>query len=192
MLLMSAVMIVVAAKAQFMAGIRESHYVYGQYNPVNDIGIKVEHSLYSEKMGFQRIGLAVNYDKVLGCGFSLWTQLAGATTWNRNYQVASLNVTARYQYMALGINAAVEPTYDSGLHYTTCWKIGASVRITDAIDIRAAYTTIPEYRLSEKRIRAGFGFESGKLSVIPELSISAGDNTRFKNLRVLMSMGYKF
>ena len=50
------------------------------------------------------------------------------------------------------------------------------------------YTTVPEYRMSEKRIRAGFIFKDNNLSVSPIMSIPAKKD--FKSMRVLVSMDY--
>ncbi|MCM1033243.1 MAG: porin family protein [Odoribacter sp.] len=183
----------IQASAQyFSAGIRDSRYIYGQYDFSNGLDIRVEHSVYSEKIGFQRIGASVGYHRELGAGFSGDAEISGATTWNRNYQVVWANVGVDYNYRRIGISAAIRPIYDTGLHYTTTWRVGALVRLNSHIDVRAAYTTIPEFRMSEKRVRGGFGFNVGKLSVVPEVSVSVDHNTVFKNLRVLMSMQYKF
>ena len=54
----------------------------------------------------------------------------------------------------------------------------------------AQYTTIPEYRLSEKRVRAGFIFSYKELQVTPMLSIPVGEE--IKSMRILCSFQYKF
>ncbi len=46
--------------------------------------------------------------------------------------------------------------------------------------------------MSEIRLRGGFEFSVDKLSVKPEISISMDKETRLKNMRVLMSMNYRF
>jgi len=180
------------ANARFSAGIRDSHYIYGTYSPVKNLSVKLEHSLYSEKPGFQRIGVGVDYGFTFGPGFSWRAGVMGATTWNRNYQVVTGFVTLTYAYSRLGLDATVEPHYDSGIDYKTCWQAGASLRIIDPVSIMVHYTTIPEYRMSEKRLRGGFEFHVTRLTVSPELSFSLDKGTCFKNMRVLMSMNYDF
>lgn len=180
------------ANAQFAVGIEDSRYVYGSYRLKNGIDFKLEHSLYSEKMGFQRLGLHVGYEKSFPHGFMLETDVWGATTWNRNYQVVSCEVTLNYFIHGFGAKATINPHYDSGLKYNTCWCIGVSQKIINPIAITLQYTTIPVYRMSEKRIDGGFEFKVKNLTVSPKLSVSAQKETRFKNMRVLMSMNYEF
>ncbi len=191
-LILAFLTVTVAACAQFGAGIRDSRYVYGVYSPVTSLGIMLDHSLYSEKMGFQRVGLGIDYSMRFGEGFKWQAGVYGATTWNRNYQVFNVHTMLGYQYRRLGITAVLQPHYDSELKYTTTWMAQADVRMINNICFLVAYTTIPEYRLSEKRLRGGFEFQVSKLKVRPELSFSVDKNTSFKNMRVLMSMHYDF
>lgn len=181
-----------SASAQISAGITDSRYVYGCYAIRKDFKIKIDHSLYSEKIGFQRIGLGVVYESPIAWGFGWRGSLSGATTWNRNYQLVSAEMELNYKYRRLGVEAVVNPRYDSGLHYDTCWKTGLSLSINEPISVKAAYTTIPLYRMSEKRCSGGFEFKVQNLKVSPELSVSMEKGTRFKNIRVLMSMNYDF
>ena len=184
---------IINAHAQFSAGIEDSRYAYGSYRFTNGIAFKIEHSIYSEKMGFQRLGFHVEYGNIIAYGVRWETDLFGATTWNGNYQVVGGRLTLKYNYHHnFGVETTVNPRYDSGLHYKTCWKVGISQKIIDHIDIILGYTTIPEFRMSEKRLRGGFVFKVNKLKVSPELSISMQKETRFKNMRVLMSMNYEF
>lgn len=52
---------------------------------------------------------------------------------------------------------------------------GVGVGIKKNIDVHAGYTTIPEYRMSEKRLHAGFDFHVGSLSEAPAASIAVSD-----------------
>lgn len=191
-IIIAALISCICASAQISAGIRDSRYVYGTYSLNSGLKFTLEHSLYSEKPGFQRIGAAIGYGSVLPAGFDWRANIFGATTWNRNYQVASADASLGYHYSRMGLHATINPRYDSGLHYMTCWQAGVSVKITAPIAFVADYTTIPEYRMSERRIAAGFRFCDNALSVTPRLSFSADDNTAFKNIRVLISMNYDF
>ncbi|MDE6464103.1 MAG: hypothetical protein K2L16_05680 [Muribaculaceae bacterium] len=185
-------LVALTASARFSAGIRDSRYVYGSYIPLPGLSVGLNHSLYSEKAGFQRVGLHVGYGMDFAKGFHWHATAHAATTWNGNYQLVDADITMAYTYRRLGLKAGIQPRYDSGLGYTTCWQAGASLRIVKQISILAAYTTIPEFRMSEKRLRGGFSFNVANLTVTPELSVSLDRSTRFKNLRVLMSMNYNF
>lgn len=180
------------ADAQFSIGLRESRYAYGSYRIVNNLSVKVEQSLYSEKLVFQRIGIGAEYYMTLPYGFQWSADLMGATTWNGNYQVVDLDLSVLYRYRRLGLEATIDPRYDSGLGYETCWQVGGLLQIIRPIAFVARYTTIPLYRMSEKRIAGGLEFKESKLSVRPELSFSLEKATRFKNIRVLVSMNYDF
>lgn len=190
--LVIALMTVMSVSAQFSAGIKDCRYVYGTYKLKSGVKFLIEHSLYSEKLGFQRIGVGVGYGTSIPYGFDWHANAFGATTWNRNYQVVSADLTLGYHYRRIGLYATINPRYDSGLHYKTCWQAGASVKIIEPISFLMDYTTIPEYRVSERRVAAGFSFKGNSLSVTPKLSVSADKNTFLKNIRVLISMNYDF
>ena len=179
-------------KAQISAGIQESSYMYGRYNFTDNFNIKLEHSLYSEKFGFQRVGIGVGYSKCLPYGFNCNINLMGASTWNGNYQVAFSDINIGYDYRRIGCNLTIQPRYDSELGYETCWRAGISVKITKPISLIANYTTIPQYRMSEKRISGGIEFDVLNLRVVPAISVSVERPTILKNMRVLMSMNYDF
>lgn len=181
------------AGCRFSAGIFESHYVYGTVSPVKNLKFKLEHSLYTEKMGWQRITAGASYGThFLTPGLRWEAGVQGGTTWNRNYQVVWGYGKLAYDHSIWGIEATVQPHYDSELHYKTCWQAGGHISINRSIAVVACYTTIPEYRMSEKRVRGGFEFKTGKLSVRPELSFSVDGGDSSKNMRVLMSMNYDF
>ncbi len=192
LVLLVAIMCCLTTKAQISAGVGDSRYVYGSYTLSNGLSFNLEHSLYSEKFGFQRVAIGVGYGSALPYGFSWKADVNGGTTWNRNYQVVYGDLAIGYLFRRLGLESIVQPHYDSGLGYTTCWQAGASVRIIEPVSVCLAYTTIPEYRMSENRLRGGFEFSVDKLSVKPEISISMDKETRLKNMRVLMSMNYRF
>ena len=87
----------------------------------------------------------------------------------------------------------MNPHYDSGYGYKTCYNAGLGVVITSDINIFGRYTTIPEYRMSEKRAHIGLDFHVKNLNVIPVLSIgTTATESGSKNLRVLMSFNYRF
>lgn len=97
-LLIFALLTFISANAQFSAGIRDTRYVYGAYKMNCVVKFRLEHSLYSEKIGFQRIGIGVGYGTPLPFGFEWNANVFGATTWNRNYQVVEADATLGYHY----------------------------------------------------------------------------------------------
>lgn len=187
-----ALLLPINLKAQISAGIQESSYIYGKYSFSNKVNIKLEHSLYSEKFGFQRVGIGVGYSKSLPVGFNFDIDLMGATTWNGNYQVVFSDILLGYTYKRIGCDVTIQPRYDSELGYETCWKTGISFKIIDPISFTVNYTTIPLYRMSEKRVTGGFEFRVLNLRVAPQVSVSVEKPTVLKNMRVLMSMNYGF
>lgn len=187
-----AILSILAVKAQFSVGIHDSRYVYGTYSPVDNLDLTLQHSLYSEKFAFQRIELAAGYGMPFASMFHWHTGIYGATTWNGNYQVVGAHASLSFDYRRIGISGRIQPIYDSGLKYMTTYAFSARAKIISNIDLLAAYTTIPEFRESEKRLRGGFEFKVNRLKVSPQLSFSLEQSSRFKNMRVLMSMNYDF
>lgn len=179
-------------KAQISAGVDESTYIYGKYHFNGNLNIKLQHSLYSEKFGFQRVAVGIGYHKHLPYGFNCNFGLTGATTWNGNYQVVFSDILLGYNYRRIGCNVIIQPRYDSGLGYETCWGGSISYKVITPLSVIVGYTTIPQYRMSERRISGGLEFRVMNLTVTPKVSVSLQNNSLLKNMRVLMSMNYNF
>lgn len=181
----------VCAKAQFEAGLRNSRYLYGSFTLKKHYSFGLEHSISADRIGFQQIGVSFGYDnqwKDLEYGASV----KGATSWNGDYQIAGLNVHAAYSFLnRLQVFGQLNPLYDTDYDYKTCFAAGAACKIVNGISVFASYTTIPDYRKSEKRVHAGFMLKSGHLYAEPALSIPVGDDS-FNSVRVLVSLGWRF
>lgn len=173
------------------AGVRDSYYIFAQASYA-DSYLGAEHSIYSYDAKYQYWRLYTGS----GCKIP-YAELGGrifyGRTWCGNYWNAGALLTARVLPPGpVSVFATLNPLYDSGLKYHTCFAAGAAVRIFKPVSLRASYTTIPEFRESEKRVRAGVEVKVGGLSVVPELSIPTNPTNRSRRLRLLMSFSYLF
>jgi hypothetical protein len=178
--------------AQVSVGLRDSQYLYGEYSWNNGTYLKLEESVFSTNPKYQYLRGYIGFDniyKVLdysvdafygrvynGAFYSLGLYMKGGIHFNKF-------VTLR---------CIINPLYDSGLDYTTCYEFSPYVRLTNDIRAFVGYTTIPDYRMSEKRIKGGLNFASGNLEVTPYISIPIEGNNRMKSVRVRVSMKYRF
>ena len=179
------------ASAQLSVGVRESHYVNVSYRFMHNWGVKLEQSVYGEKVGYQYFRLYASYTQSLGF-ISLKAQPYFGMTYNNSYSNGGIVLGASLNACKLlDVDAAVIPHRDSGMGYTTCYYGGLALNFGSGLSITAAYTNRPEYREPEKRLRGGFRFNVGHLSVHPELSIPVGSGAG-RTVRMLMSMGYSF
>lgn len=174
------------------AGVRDSYYIFAQASYAGHAFLKAEHSVYSYDAKYQYWRLyaggnaSVPYAAFEGSAFY-------GRTWCGSYWSAGALLTARVLPPGpVSVFATLNPLYDSGLDYQTCFSAGASVRIFKPVSLRATYTTIPEFRESEKRLKAGVEVKVGGLSVVPELSIPVESENRSRRLRLLMSFSYIF
>lgn len=173
-------------------GIENTRLVYGQYIFRNHYFAKLNVSVYSEKLGFQYTRGTLGYRTSVSC-LNLSGGCFVGTAFNRSYYNAGLALEADAKILKrLLIDAKAVPWYDSGYGYTTCFEAKIGCRIIDNIDVNVGYTSIPEYRMSENRILAGFDFRSSNLYVSPYLSIGTKAIDGGKNIRVVFGFGYKF
>lgn len=183
-------MVSVSAFCQFGVGIRDNRFIYGDFTFCKNYEVKLEHSVFSEKIGYQYLRAYAGYK---GSWKTLdYKALAyfGAV-YNGSYHSGGGMAQLRYRLIdRIVIDAVLNPHYDSGYGYKTCFSAGGGVIITRNIDILAAYTTIPEYRMSEKRVHVGFDFHVKGLSVTPALSVAADGDS--KTIRALMGFRYQF
>lgn len=176
----------------FYAGLRNTRYIYGGYRFSDNFKVELNHSLFSEKIGYQAVGAKFGYARSIA-KFDLGASVSGSTAWNGSYGIVSGAIDVRYNPLnVLSFEGTLSPLYDSGYGYNTCFSVGAAVNITRQINIMARYTTIPDYRKSEKRIRGGFGFKVKNLYVEPNVSVPVSGSEKFKNLRVLVNFNYCF
>lgn len=192
LLVLIALLLPLGAAAQFEAGLRNSRFVNVSYTLRDHFSFRLEHSVYAEKFGFQEVGLSAAYrNEWRGLGYGV--RVSGSTSWNGDYQHAGLKAHLSYSFFRrLLVFGCVNPLYDTDYKYKTCFSAGASCNIVKGIDVLASYTTVPDFRKSEKRVHAGFMLRSGQLYARPVISVPITGNTRFKSLRVLASLGWTF
>lgn len=177
-------------QAQVFLGIRDSRYFQAGYQFEHGTYLNLEHSAFSEIFQYQKIRLGGGYTHNRK-DFTLDTNLYGSTLWNGGYHDAGLYIMGDYRIRKpWKIDVALNPHYDTELGYQTCFFVGTSVNVHRDIALTAHYSTIPEYRESEKRVRIGAKLKVANLWVHPVISIPATKDT--KNFRVLCSMRYLF
>lgn len=181
-----------AASAQFGVGLRDNRFIYGDFTFLNHYEVKLEHSVFAEKIGYQYLRAYAGYKGSLR-HLDYKGQLYFGSAYNRSYYSGGALISARCTlFSRLIIDGRLNPHYDSAYGYKTCFYAGAGAVITRNIDILAGYTTIPEYRMSENRTHLGFDFHVGKLSVCPTLSVATSGASKAKTLRVLAAFSYGF
>lgn len=182
----------VSAFSQISVGVKNNRYVYGEYLLKNHYEAGIEVSVFSEKLGFQYARGRVGYTNSFG-NFSADGKAYYGSAFNRSFYDAGASAHAKFTVKErVFVGATLNPHYDSGYGYTTCYEAGLGVNITPEIDIFANYTTIPEYRMSEKRIHLGLDFKVDNLRVSPILSAGTSASDGGKNVRVLVNFNYKF
>lgn len=177
--------------AQWSIGLRDNRYGNVAYELNNKLEFKLEHSLFSEKLQFQYVRANVGYKQTIK-KVSIMGTIYGGTIYNGDFYNVGLNVTAEYKPIdRFKIEAAINPHYDSGYDYSTCYQGGLWFNAYKALSIVASVSNIPEYRKAEDRAYLGLSFEVGPLCVSPRVSIPIEDSS-VKSMRVLTSVQYKF
>lgn len=178
------------ASAQVGIGLRDNQFAYIYYKFKENWDVRYEHSLFKGKIKYQYFRLSASYRFE-----HKWLTLQGRPYWgityNRDYYNLGANLSASADALKwLNVHASLNPHYDSGMGYETCFAAGLGFKVHKHISIITDYTTIPEYRMSEKRIRAGLHFKVGNLQVTPMLSFPATSDVN--SFRVLASLDYLF
>ena len=181
-----------AGRWDMSAGVRDTRYIFADVCYADHAYVRAEHSVYSYDLRYQYWRLyaggkvGVPYAAFDGSAFY-------GRTWAGTYYSAGALIGCRILPPGpVSVFATLNPLYDSDYGYKTCFNAGLSVRVCKPVSLRASYTTIPEFRESEKAIRAGVDLHVGGLSVVPELSIPVDPRNRSRKLRMLMSCSYKF
>lgn len=186
------VMCSVSAYSRIGVGVRNNRYVYGEYLHKDHYEAGIEVSVFSEKLGFQYVRGRVGYVSDFG-NFSVDGKAYYGQSFNRSFYDAGASAHAVFTAAdRVFVGASLNPHYDSGYGYATCYEAGLGVNITPEIDVFADYTTIPEYRMSEKRIHMGLDFKVDNLRVSPVLSVGTSASDGGKNVRVLVNFNYRF
>ena len=173
---------------QVHLSLRDNRYAGVGYLFLDKYDLKLEHSMFPEKLGFQYIRANVE-SKYTVEQLMIFYKLYLGMLYNQNFYDVGGNLKLNYNLVdRIDLFADVNPHYDSGYEYETNYGAGANVRLYKGVWLAGQYTTVPEYRMSEKRIRVGFIFKEKNLNVSPVISIPA--KKEFKSMRVLVSMDY--
>lgn len=182
----------IIASAQVSIGMRDNRFAYGAFTYKEHYALALEQSIFSEKPGYQYLRGYVGY---IGAYKDLEYSAMGyfGSTYNRSYWSSGVAAHAKYLLKnVVIIEGKLNPHYDSGDGYATCWYAGAGARITRHIDVLAGYGNIPEYRLPEHRFKVGFKFSVGDLSVSPRVSMKMCSGHGERSIRTLLDFNYKF
>ena len=113
-----------------------------------------------------------------------------STTWSGAYTMAGALVSANYSpHWRVRAEASFIPYHDSEYDWVMAWSAGLKGAVSRSISVICRYTTIPDYRLSERRIHAGVEFHTGALWVTPVVSVPVGSSPA-QSVRLLVSCGY--
>lgn len=174
--------------AQIYLGLRDNRYAGIGYVFSSKYDLKIEQSMYPEKLGFQYVRLNANAN-FSAADLMLSYKLYYGLLYNRDYHDVGGNFRIGYNFIKrLNVYADVNPHYDSGYDYKTNYGFGLKAKVYKGAGFVVGYSTIPEYRQSEKRIRAGLIFEENTLSVSPVISLPAEKD--LTTMRVLVSIDY--
>lgn len=177
-------------KAQFSIGLRDSKYVGVSYTHKNSLGIGLEHSVFSQEVKTQYVRATMSYANLLN-GFDYKAGIYYGTPYDGAYYNCGMMLSANYGISkAISLMATLNPHYDSYFEYKTCFDAGASFRLCTDISALLSYSTIPEFRQDEKRVKVGFNLTVQHLSVSPYLSIPAEGPV--KSARLLVNINYVF
>ncbi len=175
-------------------GVKNNRYIYGELMFKDHYALGLNVSVFSEKIGFQYAKAYFGYRNSIIKNLDYTVSGEFGSALNGSYYSGGAKAGITYTaFKRLFIDAVINPHYDSGYGYKTCFSAGPGVIITNEIDFFVKYTTIPEYRMSEERLHIGFDFKVKKLSVTPILSVgTSAQNGGGKNFRILMSFNYIF
>lgn len=177
-------------QAQIAIGMRDSKYVNVTYTTKSSLGIGLEHSVFSQEIETQYIRGMLSYAssfRNFGCKANLYY----GTPYDGAYYNCGMMLSANYGVnKTITLMASLNPHYDSYYEYKTCYNAGVSLQLCNEIKAWVMYSTIPEFRQDEKRIKAGLDFTVQNLSVSPFLSIPV--EGKVKSCRLLVNAKYSF
>lgn len=177
--------------AQVYLGLRDTRYINVGYAFRSGFSIELEHSVYAEKFKYQHLRGSVAYGRRWG-KVAVSVKPYVGLIYTADYYDLGAQVRLDYRpVQRLALTGVINPHYDSALNYKTCFAVGACCKVYRELGIVAQYTTVPEFRESEKRIRAGLSVDLGRLLVQPLLSIPVGGGNN-KNVRVAVQMRFGF
>lgn len=180
----------VNVSAQVVLSLRDNQYVSVGYTCRQSWSVKLEHSVFSQEFSTQYVRFMLGYKH---CRERIGVEVIPyyGTLYNGDFYNAGIMFGGYWQVQRKWrIECIVNPHYDSGYDYKTCFSVGTNLHLYKAISAVLQYSTIPEYRMKEECIKAGLRIKADKLYVSPMLSIPV-DKTG-KHVRLLCGFGYEF
>lgn len=170
-------------------GLRDNQYGYAAYRFENNFSIKLEHSLFTERIGYQYVKVFVGYEANLKPVKISFEPYYGRTYNGSFYNLGGL-ISCTYPVTdILQLKGVVNPNYDSKFKYETCFGIEGQAKLLKDIAFVAEFTNVPEYRMKEDRVKLGLLFKVDQLWVKPCISL---ETKGAKTTRVLTSFEYTF
>lgn len=179
------------ANSQIQLGLKDTKYIYVNYTKNDFYDFKIEQSLYCSELEYQYargyLGIHTDLKRFflkLACYFG--------SAYNRTYQNFGILAFSDYKIKKwLKFNFTLNPHYDTYFRFYLCTKTGFECCISKDINFIAYYSSIPEYRQPEHRLRTGINFHlNNRLWVEPILSVPI--TKQIKNYRILVGFGYTF
>lgn len=175
--------------AEFNLGFRDNRYgLIGYTNSL--LKISLEQSIYCEKPGFQKTRLYVGVERNLDLfGFEILPYYG--SLWNRDYYDYGVFVKGNFRIKpVLNVRAALNLNYDSYYEGDIGSLLGVDVHLWKSISLFGQYSSIPEYRRFEDRIKLGLIIKENKLQVSPAISLPIEDE--IKTFRLMCDFEYLF
>lgn len=180
----------VSVSAQVVLGLRDNQYVSVGYTYRQSWSVKLEHSVFSQEFSTQYIRFMLGYKHCRNRIAIEATPYYG-TLYHGDFYNVGVMFSGHWQMLRKwGIECTVNPHYDSGYDYKLCFSMGTNLHLYKAISVVFQYSTIPEYRMKEERVKFGFEFKVNELCVVPLLSIPMDSSG--KNMRILCNLKYQF
>lgn len=178
--LLAFALLAITTRSQVSVGTRDNQYFYGAYQ-YKGWNVKLEQSVYAEKIGFQYLRLYAGYS-LQGKVWSVTAEPYFGISYNADYHSTGCLLTGRCCFAdRYHVKLIYNPHYDSAYEFEHNFKVGAGMDISQHIGIMAEYQEMPIFRMKEKRLKGGLIFRTGNLSASPQLSVpmeGAKDNIR--------------
>ena len=178
---------------------RDSRFIQFQHTFMHHWPVMLEHSIYSEKISLQHFRIHAGYQhQILEDRLTMEFLGYFGSTHKGSYQDYGAFVRMAYRFDAddnYSLQGILNPHYDTGLDYKTCFAFSTYVGFCKVAAFYLEYTTIPEFRQSEERVRTGARIrinspQYGTLAVTPMLSIPL--QQRYEKIRLHVNFTYQF
>lgn len=177
--------------AQCFIAIRDNRYAQLGYDWKSGWSITVEHSIFSEEFKYQYVRLEGQYEKSVSEKLIFSAMPYAGITYCNNFYNWGVHIHATCRLLTwLILEGSFNPHYDSDYKYGTCYMGGIKTGICRDMALILKYSTIPEYRIKEKRFKLGLEFNVRNLMVSPVVSLPVDKSMR--NFRMLFGMKYYF